>query len=78
MNSCRLIYKSIANSTATNDSVLKKLEQQAASKNKEFGICGILFFSDDQFLQILEGQPKYVRRLFSNITKDERHQDVEV
>ena len=78
MSSCRLIYKSIAYSMATNDAALTELEHQAAYNNKKFEICGILFFSDDRFLQVLEGDPKYVRRLYLNIIKDERHHDVEL
>lgn len=78
MSLCRLIYKSISNITATEDAVLKKLQHQAAFKNKEFDICGILFSSDSKFLQILEGNPKHIRRLYSNIMKDKRHHAVEL
>jgi Xaa-Pro aminopeptidase len=45
-------------------------------KNEELGITGLLLYSGDQFIQLLEGDETAVRALYALIAKDERHCDV--
>ena len=68
----RLLYASrVATplTTATVDTIL----EQSRSNNRNQGITGILCFSDDLFLQVLEGGRDAVCELFNAIVKDERH-----
>ena len=41
-------------------------------------MCGILTVSNDNFLQVLEGTPRFVNEIFVKIVKDERHRDIEL
>jgi len=56
---------------------LVKLENRA-SNNRRFNISGILVISGGRFLQVIEGQARFVNRLYANIVQDKRHQDVEL
>eukprot|EP00756_Hemistasia_phaeocysticola_P063568 Hpha_TRINITY_DN7041_c0_g1::TRINITY_DN7041_c0_g1_i1::g.22852::m.22852 len=54
------------------------LGQRAATKNRQRGITGVLFFSLNagQFIQILEGGVEEVEHIYETIRKDDRHTDV--
>ncbi len=78
MNPCRLIYRSIAEAKVLNSDSLAYLENQSANNNRRYGICGLLIVSDGRFLQVLEGIPKFVNRIYSKIIQDDRHHDVEL
>lgn len=49
-------------------------------RSKEFnpthGITGVLCYTGGMFLQILEGGREAVNRLYTDITRDDRHRDV--
>ncbi|WP_295881696.1 BLUF domain-containing protein [uncultured Thiohalocapsa sp.] len=45
-------------------------------KNEALGITGLLLYSGDRFIQLLEGEEAAVRELYALISKDERHRDV--
>lgn len=55
---------------------LESLGQQAAAKNTELGVTGILMASGGMFYQVIEGPPEAVNGLFSAIEEDDRHTDV--
>ena len=78
MDSCRLIYRSIANLDKLSNSELQKLANDAANKNRRIGIHGILVLSDGKFLQLLEGPVRFVNDLYNEIIADERHRLVEL
>ncbi|MFK7816542.1 MAG: BLUF domain-containing protein [Gammaproteobacteria bacterium] len=78
MKPCRLIYRSIAKPEMLNVDALSRLENRAASANRKLGVCGILAFSDSRFLQVLEGQSKFVNSVYAKIIKDKQHYDVEL
>ena len=78
MKTSRLIYRSIAVPEVLDSSSLSKLANRAANNNRKLGICGILTLSDGRFLQVLEGQSKFVNRIYSKIVQDKRHHDVEL
>jgi len=78
MKTCRLIYRSIAEERVLDDDALSKLANRAASNNRRFGVSGILILSDGRFLQVLEGQSKYVNRIYAKIVQDKQHHDVEL
>ncbi len=78
MKTCRLIYRSIAESEILDEDSLARLANLAANNNRRFNICGILVLSNGRFLQVIEGQSKFINRLYANIVQDERHHDVEL
>lgn len=78
MKRCRLIYRSKAKTETTRSSVLEDISNKAQANNKRDGIVGVLLLSGDTFLQVLEGPVRYVNQLFGRISKDPRHQDVEL
>jgi hypothetical protein len=71
----RLLYASRAIAgidAATADSILV----QARRNNPARGITGLLCFSDDVFVQLIEGGRDAVSDLFAAILRDERHSHV--
>lgn len=71
----RLLYASRATtplSTAIVDSILA----QSRANNPSQGITGILCFSEDLFIQVLEGGRDEVCNLYNKLVRDERHCDV--
>ena len=78
MKSCRLIYRSIAAPEILDEDSLAQLANRAANNNRRFNICGVLVLSNGRFLQVIEGQSKFINRLYANIIQDDRHHDVEL
>lgn len=73
----RLLYASRATaplSTAIVDSILA----QSRDNNPPQGITGILCFSDELFIQVLEGGRDEVCELYNRIVRDDRHRDVRI
>lgn len=71
----RLLYASRAAaplSASTIDSILA----QSRENNPLQGITGLLCFSDDIFIQVLEGGRDEVCELFNAIVRDDRHVNV--
>ena len=50
----------------------------ARQRNATDGLTGLLLYSDDSFLQVLEGEVDTVRRTFARIGQDPRHRDLTV
>ena len=73
-----LIYRSVAEADVLDADSLSKLANRAASNNRQLGICGILVVSDGRFFQVLEGQSKFVNRIYAKIIQDKRHHDIEL
>jgi len=73
----RLLYASrpAAPLTAT---LIDAILAQSQDGNQSKGITGILCFSDDLFLQVLEGGRDEVCELFNAIVRDTRHQHVRI
>jgi len=55
---------------------LSRLADNAAIKNKELGITGILMASGGIFFQVIEGPKENIDSLFREIIKDSRHEDI--
>ena len=73
----RLLYASRATrqlSAAVQDSIL----EQSRARNPKLGITGVLCFSDDLFIQVLEGGRDEVCELYNTIVRDDRHQNVRI
>lgn len=73
----RLLYASRAIAplvASIQDSIL----EQSRARNPKLGITGILCYSDDLFIQVLEGGRDEVCELYNTIVRDDRHQHVRI
>ena len=73
----RLLYASrpvAPLTTAVVDSILA----QSRAHNPRLGITGVLCYSQDLFLQVLEGGRDEVCELYNTIVRDERHSQVRI
>jgi hypothetical protein len=71
----RLMYASRATEPVrpeTLNAILKK----STHDNPGIGVTGVLCFSGDIFLQVLEGGRSHVSKLYNRIAQDPRHTDV--
>jgi hypothetical protein len=73
----RLLYASRPASPLT-ASLIDTILAQSQDGNQTKGITGILCFSDDLFLQVLEGGRDEVCELFNAIVRDDRHSNVRI
>jgi Sensors of blue-light using FAD len=71
----RLLYASRATSGADVSS-MPTILQQSRQNNPEQGVTGILCYSGEIYLQVLEGGRVTVNSLYNKISKDPRHTDV--
>lgn len=59
----------------------KDLEQllfQSQRNNRQYGITGLLLYTDQKFVQVIEGEKRDILNLFKNIKSDIRHKNVKV
>jgi hypothetical protein len=71
----QLAYVSLE-SHALSEQDLVDLLRQARKFNAANGITGMLLYKDGMFLQVLEGDPLVVSRLYDSIRKDTRHKGI--
>ena len=75
----RLIYSSHSTIAADRAQVeLGDIFTTARRNNRELGVTGALVVADDWFAQTLEGEESTVRKLYDDIAKDGRHEQVKV
>ena len=55
---------------------IEELAKQAAKKNAENNITGVLMVKGEVFFQIIEGSEENIDRLFAHILKDPRHEKI--
>jgi nucleotide-binding universal stress UspA family protein len=60
------------------DEQLADLLEQARAHNKRNGITGLLCYDEGHFVQVIEGHPDEVNRLFARIERDPRHHHVQL
>src|SRR5512134_1469440 len=73
----RLLYASRATQPLT-VAVHESILEQSRTHNPRLGITGVLCFSDDLFMQVLEGGRDEVCELYNTIVRDDRHQNVRI
>lgn len=73
----RLLYASRA-TTPADTSVYDSILEQSRAHNPKLGVTGILCFSDNLFIQVLEGGRDEVCELYNTIVRDGRHQHVRI
>lgn len=71
-----LTYRSRATSPLS-ESQLGDLQHSAAARNRAESITGMMVYNDDRFFQWLEGPPASIARIWSSISRDPRHADIE-
>ena len=67
-----LLYVSFRNSSCTNSEVEKILSESIKNNGKQ-NITGVLLYSKDRFLQVLEGEKEQITGLYDKIKTDSRH-----
>jgi hypothetical protein len=71
----RLMYASRAAETLRPDT-LNAILKTSTHNNPAVGVTGVLCFSGEIFLQVLEGGRSQVSKLYNRIAQDPRHTDV--
>ena len=73
----RLMYASRA-AEPVKPETLNAILKKSTVNNPSVGVTGVLCFSGDIFLQVLEGGRSQVSALYNRIAQDPRHHDVEL
>jgi hypothetical protein len=73
----QLVYTSMARPRFTKADI-EALLAVSREKNREHGITGVLLYRSGSIVQVLEGEEPAVRRLYTNILGDSRHQNAAV
>lgn len=71
-----IVYVSTVTASLSEVALLRLL-RRARCANQRAGITGALMYGGGQFLQVLEGCPAAVRRLYARIEADPRHSRLE-
>ncbi|MEO0462747.1 MAG: BLUF domain-containing protein [Pseudomonadota bacterium] len=72
-----LTYQSRATTRPT-AADLRELSWNAQQKNRSLGVTGMLLYEKGRFFQTLEGPPESLKTLWSSISRDKRHTDIEL
>jgi hypothetical protein len=70
-----LVYVSFATHPMSEDD-LRALLEECRTNNQRLNVTGMLLYRNGFFIQALEGDEEVVEKLFRDIAKDPRHQDV--
>lgn len=73
----RLLYASRAAAPLTAE-IVESILEQSRSHNVPHGVTGMLCFSDELFIQVLEGSRKNVSELYNRIVRDPRHGEIQL
>jgi len=73
----RMLYASRA-ATPPISAVMDAILAQSRAHNPALGITGMLCFSEDLFMQVLEGGRDEVCELYNTIVSDDRHVNVRI
>jgi len=73
----RLLYASRAN-TAISADLIESILAKSRTHNPALGVTGILCYTGDIFVQVLEGGRREVSGLYNVIVRDARHRDVQL
>jgi hypothetical protein len=71
----QMLYVSGA-STQMTDAGIEEILTVSRRNNLRDGVTGMLLWADGVFIQILEGEPETVRRLYRRIQTDDRHRNL--
>jgi len=71
----RLLYASRAGE-ALSATAIDAILARSRAYNPEHGITGVLCYSGELFMQVIEGGRGEVNRLYADIVRDARHRDI--
>jgi hypothetical protein len=71
----QLVYISVRNAECT-DQEIEKILESSIRNNGKIDISGVLLYSDQKFLQVLEGEYKQIIELYDTIKEDKRHKNL--
>ena len=71
----RLLYASRPAEHSAN-SLVDDILKSCRENNPQHGITGVLCFSEQAFLQLIEGERVAINRVYGQIVQDKRHTDV--
>ena len=72
-----LIYKSRARGSMDWQKLLSIMDR-SIENNMQAEISGMLFYSGNVFLQVLEGDREAINRIYHQISRDERHGEIQL
>ena len=64
--------------TLMSDQQLEQLLLKARDRNNKYNITGMLLYADGSFLQVIEGDSKSVKNIFTIIEKDLKHSAIKI
>ncbi|MCE7946275.1 MAG: BLUF domain-containing protein [Chloroflexi bacterium CFX4] len=70
-----LVYISFAKHPMS-ESELRALLEECRTNNEKLNVTGMLLYRNGFFIQALEGDEEVVEKLYAEILKDPRHQDI--
>jgi Sensors of blue-light using FAD len=73
----RLLYRSKATNTLGSLHLFNMLSE-ARAKNARMGITGHLLYTEEVFVQCIEGAPADIESLWKSLQRDHRHYDLEL
>ena len=73
----RLLYRSKATNTLGSLHLFNMLSE-ARAKNATLGITGHLLYTEEVFVQCIEGPPESIASLWESLQRDVRHHDIEL
>ena len=73
----RLLYRSKATNTLGSLHLFNMLSE-ARAKNAILGITGHLLYTEEVFVQCIEGPPAAIESLWKSLLRDNRHHDIEL
>jgi len=73
----RLLYRSKATNTLGSLHLFNMLSE-ARGKNALMGITGHLLYTEEVFVQCIEGPPEAIASLWESLQRDPRHHDIEL
>ena len=73
----RILYRSKATNTLGSLHLFNMLSE-ARAKNARMGITGHLLYTEEVFVQCIEGTPEAVESLWKSLQRDHRHYDLEL
>ena len=73
----RLLYRSKATNTLGSLHLFNMLSE-ARAKNAMLGITGHLLYTEEVFVQCIEGPPASIEHLWQSLKRDERHYEIEL
>lgn len=72
-----LVYSSHAK-VPFQEKTLEQLLFQCQRNNSNKGVTGLLLYTDQKFVQVIEGEKNVIQNTYQKIQEDTRHENVEV